>query len=183
MKAEMSEYFRNLLEVWQAKHGGLPSIPYDEEVEPFIYSGEPDEEGWISWRPVEKTGAHDMADVEEESGLLLHPSVKEYFNCFWFCSLGGRAHGRAVQLEPVRPGVELEDFTRNLRGYKSAHGGRLENVPVGFETEQGLLVVVDNETGEVKLEDYEVGSFEPLAADLGALIKELSQSLKGEGHV
>lgn len=178
----MSEYFRILLEVWQAKHGGLPVTPYDEEVESFIYGGEPDEEGWVSWRPVEKQDEDDMADVERELGVALHPSVKEYFNCFWFCSLGGRAHGHAVQLEPVQPGVGLEDFVRNLRGYKGAHGGRLDNIPVGVETGQGMLVVVDNETGEVKLEDYESSSFELLAADLGSLITEMTQSLKGEGR-
>jgi hypothetical protein len=175
----MASYFEALLEVWQTKHHGLPMAPFDEDAEGFIYSGAIDEGGWARWRPVEKMVEHDLSDIEEELGVTLHDSIKSYFNSFWFCSLGGKFRDYALQLVPVKPGIELDSFSRNLRGYKLAHEDKLENIPIGFETTQSLLLVVDNSTGEVKLEDSESVSFQPIADSLETVILGMAKGLRG----
>jgi hypothetical protein len=75
-------------------------------------------------------------------------------------------------LNPVIPGIELKDFKHETKLYKEAHNDQLFNIPIGIEA-NGLLLVVDNESGEVKLEDYERNSFEIISESLSKLIKNL----------
>jgi len=172
MKSEMTRYFEWLLQSWQQLNKTLPKIPRDEEAEQSLYVGEPDEAGWVCWKPVEKTVTHDLSGIEEELGTEMHASVDEYFNCYWFCALGGKYKSHSVQLEAVLPGIELRSFVSKLASYKSTHQGAMRAVPIGVE-KNGLLVVVDNATGKVLLEDYEEAVYEPLADSLEQLIAEL----------
>jgi SecY interacting protein Syd len=177
VKLAMERYFDKLQSIYSKKSPPYPQTPYNEDVDDFIYVGEPDEYEWISWKPVVKSEKHDLAELSNRLNVEIHPSVKEYYNSFWFCSLGGKIGEFRIQLDEVLPNVELETFIDNLIGYKAAHNGLIENIPVGVETNQSLLVVVDNKTGEVKLEDYEIGAFTVLADSLSALILKLADSL------
>ncbi|PFD67357.1 SecY interacting protein Syd, partial [Bacillus cereus] len=100
-------------------------------------------------------------------------SIKEYYNSYWFLDLGGNYLGYDFELNPVIPGIELHDFYVSLQGYRGAHDNQLNNIPIGMEF-NGLLVVVDNENGQVKLEDYESRSFEVICDSLAELILNLS---------
>ena len=58
-------------------------------------------------------------------------------------------------------------------GAGTAFGAAFNNIPIGMGF-NGLLVVVDNENGQVKLEAYESGSFEVICDSLAELILNLS---------
>jgi len=64
-------------------------------------------------------------------------------------------------LNPVIPGVELEKFKHETVLYKEAHNDQLFNISIGIEA-NGLLLVVDNESGEVKLENHERNSIDKI---------------------
>ena len=171
MKEAMKDLFDRLLGSWEKSGLGLPRAPWDPDVEPFIWQSEPDENEWAAWRPVEKTVHHDLAAVAPDLEPL-HPSVQEYFNSWWFCALDGRLGEHGLSLTRVLPGFELESFLRDARGYRGAHGGQLNHVPIGMES-NGWLVVVDNHSGEVLLEDFERGELKPLAPSLAELLRRL----------
>ena len=173
MKTVMSKYFARLLEVWRKTDNTLPMTVRLEEAEPFIYVGAENDDGWIQWRPIEKAAKHDFTDIETELGATLHRSIKEYYNSYWFCALAGSYRSRGVSLFPVVPGLAPGDFVDRLRACKDAHGGKLETVPIGLEANSDLLIVVDNRTGYVFVEDHERGTFERLASSLEELIDGL----------
>jgi hypothetical protein len=77
-----------------------------------------------------------------------------------------------LQLQPVHPGIETKGFLVKLLGYRDAHDGLMDHVPIGTER-NGLLVVVSSQDGQVKLEDYERGALHPLAVSLPELIRGL----------
>lgn len=181
MKKEMEKYFARLFQKYQENGHPYPKAPWNEDVEHFIYQGEPDEDDWIYWKPVEKRKKHDFHVIEEEMGCQLHRSVKEYFNCYWFLSMAGIYQLYSIHLDPVAPGIEPDHFTTNLVGYYSTHQDQLIDTPVGIETNSSMLVVVDNESGKVKLEDFvvissneAVSSFKEIAESLEELIEDLS---------
>ena len=172
MKEEMKQYFHKLLKEWKDYNHSLPKSVWIEEAESFIYEGEPDIEGYIFWKPVEKDVIHDFSDTEKKLAVQLHHSIKEYYNSYWFFDLAGSYLEYGIELNPVIPGIEVRDFYTSLQGYKEAHHNELKNIPIGIES-NGLLVVVDNENGQVKIEDYERGSFEVISKSLAELISML----------
>lgn len=145
---------------------------WTKETEKFIFEGEKDEEGYIAWKPLKKDVNSNFEDVEQELNVQLHPDIKAYFNCYWFLDLAGNYNGYDLVLNPVVPGIELKDFKRETELYKAVHNDQLVNTPIGIES-NGLLLVVDNESGEVKLEDYERNSFEIISGNLSELIENL----------
>lgn len=172
MKSAIKEFFDRTFRKWEDGGFGLPTAPWRADVDPSIWQGPPNDEGYAPWRPLEKTVRHDLAALAPDLGPL-HPSLDAYFNSWWFCALEG-AHGPyGISLEVVLPGIELDSFLRKARGYAGAHGGRLDHVAIGVEFD-GFLVVVDNRTGEVALEDFEQSSFEVIAPSLENLIRHLT---------
>jgi hypothetical protein len=172
MREAMDAYFGWLLAAWKEKFGTLPKVPYDDTVDPVIYDGEPDEDEWISWRPLPKTTRDDLRILERKFATSLPRSLDDYFNTYWFCSLGGHYRGVGVDLRPVLPGHGIQELAGTFARYRAAHDGALSRATLGVE-KNGRLVVVRAEDGAVQLEDYAPGTFEDLAPDLETLIAGL----------
>lgn len=94
-----------------------------------------------------------------------------YFNSYWFADLDGFIGNHYIRLEPVLPNIELDSFESNLEGYKNNHN-KVDKTPIGVEG-NGLIVVLDNVSGKVELEDFERGSFEEISDSLDELIASL----------
>lgn len=173
MKKEMKNYFDKLINVWRGFNNSLPKVQFNEDALDTIYDGRADQDDYISWKPVEKNVVSDFKEVEQVLEVQLHQDIKEYFNSYWFAELAGFYKGYNLILEPVLPGIEINNFVIQLIGYKEAHDGQLKNIPIGFEGENNFLIVIDNESGVVKLEDYECGKYEVIADNLEDLINNL----------
>lgn len=168
----MEIYFSKLLKEWEGFNGTLPMTRWIEGTEDFIFEGEKDEEDCISQKPLKKDIKSNFEDIEKELNVHLHPDIKAYYNCYWFLELAGNYNRYDLVLNPVIPGVELKDFKQETELYKEANDNQLFNTRIGIQA-NGLLLVVDNETGEVKLEDYERNSFEVISENLSKLIGKL----------
>lgn len=84
MKNEMKNCFDKIIREWQDCNNSLPKSLWIEEAEAFIYEGEPDTEGYVFWKPLEKNIIHDFSDIEKDLGIELYNSIKEYYNSYWF---------------------------------------------------------------------------------------------------
>jgi Syd protein (SUKH-2) len=171
MREAMRRYFDTLLRAYASQGSGLPRAAWDPDVDPRIWRSPPDEFGYAEWLPIEKDVRHEISDVAPDLGVL-HPSIDAYFNSWWFCSMEGGFGGRGITLMPVMPGIELDSFLLQARGYARAHDGVLDHVPIGVDFE-GLLVVVDNHAGNIAIEDWERGRFDVLTDRLSNLISGL----------
>lgn len=172
MKDAMTAYFDRLMHQWASVDGGLPRGPWNPDADPQMYCSSPDRDEYVTWRPIEKIARHDLVSMAPHLEHV-HPSIDEYFNTYWFCSLEGQLGAHGISLEPVVRGVELESFVMTARGYAAARGGALDHVPIGIERE-GLQVVVENRTGGVFIEDWERKSFTAIAPSLDVLIERLA---------
>ncbi|MFY2251140.1 SecY-interacting protein Syd [Priestia megaterium] len=177
MKQATEIHFSKLLKEWEGFNDTLPMTQWIEEAEDFIFEGEKDEEDYISWKPLKKDVKSNVEDIQKELKVHLHLSIKAYYNCYWFLEVAGNYNGYDLVLNPVIPGIALKDFKHETGLYKEAHNDQLFNIPIGIEA-NGLLLVVDNKSGEVKLEDYERNLFEIISKNLSKLIEDLQVCLK-----
>lgn len=114
MKQAMHLFFENLLKVWNKDYSPLPLVPWDEDIDPTFYVGEPNESNWVQWKPKEKNIIHDFDYLEKKHGIKIHSTIKDYFNSYWFLELGWSIDGRSISLIPVAPGKELSVFEELL---------------------------------------------------------------------
>ncbi|MCX2824555.1 SecY-interacting protein Syd [Bacillus pseudomycoides] len=172
IKNAMQQYFRLRIKLAHEGLDFLLKTPVLEEVNPILYDGEIDEEGYILWKPVEKNIVHDFIHLEQEMDIHFHQTVITYFNSYWFAELNGFYKNYYIELEAVLPNIELHSFKERLKGYKGNLQERLKHIPIGIEG-NGMLVVIDNENGKVKLEDFERSSFETISENIQELILNL----------
>ncbi|MBH8585818.1 SecY-interacting protein Syd [Thermoactinomyces sp. CICC 10520] len=171
MKEAMKTYFARRKAAYDQGAAFLFKTPRLEGVAPLIYEGEEEEEGCISWKPVEKHIIHDFTELENQMGAVLHPSIKPYFNSYWFAELDGFIENDCIHWSRCCPRIELDGFAYMVKGYRENHP-RLEHIPLGMEG-NGRIVVVDNQHGTVRLEDFERNSFTFLADDIPSLLTRL----------
>ncbi|MBC2582755.1 SecY-interacting protein Syd [Clostridium sp. DJ247] len=121
------------------------------------------------WKPVEKHKIHDFKDIEDEFKVKIHDDVKEFFNSYWFIEINALGEDYDVRLDGIVPNLELEQFRETLREYADEHNGELKYTPLGIE-DNGEIVVVENETGNVKFEDYDAERYIIVADNLEEFI-------------
>jgi hypothetical protein len=172
VKEAFKDFLDRLLAHHAAATGGLPTHPRDPDVDPSFWQGPADASQWMPWRPIEKTAKDNFAELLPDLGPL-HPSLDAFFNSYWFGVVDGSIGSWSLTLDAHLPGLWPRSFASEARNYAAAHGGKLEQVPIGVEAD-GLLLVVNNRTGEVGLEDFERGTVEPIAANLTEFFKSLS---------
>ncbi|MHC1686072.1 MAG: SecY-interacting protein Syd [Clostridiaceae bacterium] len=172
MKQVLNDYFERKYLRWEQYKNSLPMICWEEDIPSFMYVGEVDNEGYIQWKAKQKGEIYDFKQVKDDFNVELNPDIKDYFDSYWFLELNGVYEDYSIILEPVAPGIELKDFYYNLGEYYRSHEGKLEYIPIGFESD-GFLVVVNNKTGEVFIEDHERMTYEKIADSLKELIKKM----------
>jgi SecY interacting protein Syd len=172
VKEAMTAYFARAI-------ASGPLIAPSEAGGKSLFVGKP-KEGAVEWKPQEKLEQSDFGKIERKAKTELHSSVKDYYNAYWFLTLAGKIGEHFVSLNPVIPKVALKELEKTLfgavygpyrtSGYIEAHGGVLTQVPIGLHSPSDLVVVVDNRTGAVCVEDHETDRLETIAASLAELI-------------
>lgn len=77
VRKAMRRYFQELLSEWENRQGTLPMAAEPDVVDPRLFVGSPNEEGWIPWRPVEVPEFESSSRLEVELGSAspVHPRV------------------------------------------------------------------------------------------------------------
>ncbi len=172
MKQAMFDFFERYLRKHQEEYNELPIAIQRKQVDPTFYQGV-FEDDWSFWKPKEKTDTTDLDKLEADLELKFHPSIKAYFNSYWFAELAGCIGESRVDLYPVLPDSELDPFASRVKAYVKNKGHK-RWIPIGMESEQDLLVVIDNESGAVLIDDHDREEMIPLAENLPALIASLN---------
>jgi SecY interacting protein Syd len=175
------QYFDHLIQFYHEHYQTPPEGCKLDGVDESFYVGETEDPDWIYWLPKEKTVVHDFGRIEENLGLRFHRTIHDYFNSYWFLEIVGTYNNTPVQLIGVLPGIELEPILNQLPpGVNTPEFDREKytNLPLrywtfGIETSQGLSVVVEVESGNVFLWDWDVEEGTFLSKNLKELIAGL----------
>ncbi|MBC2582754.1 SecY-interacting protein Syd [Clostridium sp. DJ247] len=177
VKIAMEKFFDNMMEGYSKTEEGYPMSSYVDYIDKMIYIGEQDKEGWIRWKPIKKDKVHDLKDIEEELGIKIHNNIKEYFNSYWFIRIRASYNSYKISLDGVQPSDKrYNEFKWKLRGYKNNHEGKLNYIPLGLVNNMDSLVL-ENETGKIKVENYEAETYKTIANSLEELILGLKPAI------
>lgn len=144
----------------------LPMLSIPDGASSEIFVGDADSEGWIRWRPKAKTEVFDLSVLEKNAKINVHGTIKALLNSWWFGCLSVQFSDYRFDIDPVVPGNYKAAFLQRLLGYRGAHQGSLEYIPIGMEMERDLILVVKNSTGEVFVEDFHTGSYHVICDSL-----------------
>ncbi len=143
----------------------LPPMAIPDKAIEGIFVGR-ENDGWIRWRPREKSEYFDLSEFEKNAKIEIHDSIKYLINSWWFGYLNIQLNDYCFTIDPVIPGNYEIAFLSRLLGYKKAHNGKLDYIPIGIDVEKDLLLVVDNNSGIVCIENYEKNEYMPIAKSL-----------------
>lgn len=174
IKKELERYFKELMNVWETKYGTYPKVPWDAEMDPLLYLSNPDEEGNVYWKPVEKNKIDNFIEIQKELSMNIHDAIKEYFNSYWFLDIQGFYGIRLVTLEPVEPNKSIVEFIRIMKRYEESQGREFRYIQIGFVSPEDMALIFDNETGQILIENFETEEKEFFANSLVELINNLT---------
>lgn len=93
--------YRNRLERYcEREYGGLPAIPYSDELEAAMLIAPPDADGEVAWRLVPVRHMPDWAALTERMGFSPSDDLRAFFGTYLFGSLCGCFNGVQLYLEP-----------------------------------------------------------------------------------
>lgn len=143
----------------------LPPIAIPDGATAGIFVGV-ENDGWIRWRPKEKDEYFDLFELEKNARIEIHESIKHLINSWWFLYLNIQLNDYCFTIDPIIPGNYKVAFLSKLLGYKKAHNEKLDYIPIGIDLEKDLLLVINNKTGGVCAENFEINEYTPVARNL-----------------
>lgn len=162
IKEALGDYFKWFDEM---EDEDLPQIGVPHGASDGIFVGK-ENNGLVRWRPRVKDEYFDLIQLEINSGIIVHQSVKDLLNSWWFGFLRIQIGDLFFELDSIIPGNYKSSFLLRLLGYRDAHGGKLDYIPIGMSMETGILLVINNESGEVCTEDYELHMYSVISNSL-----------------
>lgn len=150
-----------------------PSTELDPEWPPRCEIDQPDEEDQVRWRPTPHTGSTSFAELEEMTGVPLHPDAAEYFGSWWAGEIEARFRGEVVLPRTVWNDDELAEVVADLRDHLNAQMTEdlPRTIPVAL-TDSDRYYALDNESGQVVREEPD-GASEVVAPSLAEFLNHL----------
>lgn len=154
-------------------------IQYDPQWPSPCHQSTGEKNEWVNWQPVPQNQGLSLSDFENALEMKIDPQLAEYFTSFWSDNLNAKTPRGDLQL--LMP-WNLDDFER-LQQNLIAHvlmKRRLEQKDTLFfavTDEEDFIISIDNESGQVVLEQVGLEPQEVLADDLFSFLNQLEPSL------
>jgi len=143
------------LECCQRSSGSLPVQEHDPAWPSQCQVGEPDADGLIRWRPLERDTAADFSGLESALDVDIHPDIKSFYGSYWGAAIEMQAAEGGVTLIQVWNSADFDRLVENIIGDAMAKQ-RMKaplTVFIACTDEEEYTLSVDNESGCVVLEE------------------------------
>ena len=154
IESALTGFLDRFLAAAERAHGSLPRQPYEPEWPSPCQSGEPDPDGLIAWRPVERSDPADFSGLENALEVTIHEDIKAYFGTYWCDVVAAEFPDGRLTLIQVWNAADFDRLIENIIGHAFAKQQADLPLTVFFaSTDEGEhFLSVDNETGRVMLE-------------------------------
>lgn len=152
------------------------TVEFDEQFISPCQQSEPNQEREIEWKPVLRDDLADFSGVEHALELTLHPDIKSFYGRYWSEHLNAQSTRGQLQLLQA---WNLDDFDRllqNLIGHvlmKQKLGQRI-TLFLAVTDEEDFIITMDNENGNIMLEQVGLEPRETLADNLAEFLSQLT---------
>ena len=162
----------------------FPRVEFDPEWLSACQKESVDADGLVGWRPVEQQPSVDFGGLENALELQIHADVKEYFGSFWSGSLEATCKEGHVSLIQLWNPRDFDRLIENLIGHALVKKRLKQSFTVFFantEPDSEFFLSIDNDTGEVLLEEPGLPPRKSVDACLSDFIQRLEPSIEPSG--
>jgi len=173
--SKIETWFESLQLASQEQSKPLQTTFDQDWLSPCQY-GEVDHKGNINWRPVLREDKVDFSAVEQALELELHPDIKLYYSHYWSNNIDAKTQRGQLQLLQAWNQDDFERLLQNIIGHILMKRKLKQKVTVFFAVtdEDDFILSMDNDTGQVMLEQVGLEAEEVLANNLGDFFERLT---------
>jgi SecY interacting protein Syd len=157
------------------KHPDLLVVEYDSDWPSDCYSASGDSGDSVIWHPVKRSGIANFADLEKALDMTIHQDVISFYSAYWSDNLSAKTDKGNLQLLQPWNQDDFERLQQNLVGHilMKRRLKQPETLFVALTDEDDFILTVDNNSGEVMLEQVGLIPKEMVAPNLAAFIESL----------
>lgn len=155
------------------------TVQYDPDWPSPCYQEAGNPGDWVAWRPVKREDSPSFTDLESALELSLQPELKRYFSGFWSENLNASTKRGRLQLLLPWNEADFERYMQNLVGHvlMKRRLGQAMTLFFAVTDEEDFILTVNNQSGEVMLEQVGLEPQEVLASSLTDFIASLTPEL------
>lgn len=147
-------------------------IEFDSQWPSLCYQQQASQGEEVNWQPVRQTKAVDWSAFEQALDINLHPSIKDYFQCYWSDHLPAKHTLGQLELIQVWNEADFERLQQNLIGHVLMKRRLKQNETLFFALtdEEDEILCINNTSGEVVLEQVGLEPKKVISPDLASFI-------------
>ena len=163
------------IEKHQREHHQLPTVESDEDWASDCEQGRHNDEE-IYWKPVKITNKLNFENVEQALNLTLHQDIKDYFTCIYSESIEAESEDGKLSLLLAWNKKDFERLQQNLIGHIMMKQKLKQNITLFFAVtdEDDMIISLDNETGEIWVEQVGCKPHKKLANNMVQFLNNLT---------
>ncbi|WP_432453866.1 SecY-interacting protein [Agarivorans sp. QJM3NY_29] len=173
ISSPLASIYAKFEQQWQ--NSSYPKLDYDEQwLSPCILSSPQQQQ--VDWHPVVRKIVADFSGIETALELTLHPSIKSFYGDYYASSLVVNFQNNRIELVQPWNEQDFELLLENMIGHLLMQR-RLKQPPTVFiatTDDEMQIVSIDNNSGEVLLEQLGKGVERVLASTLDEFLEQLS---------
>lgn len=133
----------------------------------------------VNWQPIKRSGDFNFSDLEVALEMKIHQDVISYYSAYWSDNLNAKTDNGYLQLLQPWNQDDFERLQQNLIGHilMKRRLKQPETFFVALTDEDDFILTVNNNSGEVMLEQVGLVPKEVVAPSLAVLIQSLQPSL------
>ncbi|MDC0601802.1 SecY-interacting protein [Aliiglaciecola sp.] len=155
-------------------------IQFDPQWPSPCYQSFGEQNEWVNWKPVRQDQGLSLSDFENALEMKIDPQLADYFTSFWSDNLNAKTQRGSLQLLMPWNADDFERLQQNLIAHVLMKR-RLDQKDTLFfavTDEEDFIISVDNESGQVVLEQVGLEPQEVLADDLVSFLNQLEPSIE-----
>ncbi|WP_210396835.1 SecY-interacting protein [Motiliproteus sediminis] len=176
----LDRFIEHYLQAQLARYGDLPRLEHDPDWPSPCLQGEPDPQGLQRWQPVLQSEPTDLFErLAEALGEPVHNDIAAYYSRYWSDPLRASCATGDLSLLFVWNAEDLERLRGNLIGHLLDCRRRKRPDALFFAcTEpEDYVLSIDNQSGEVLLEQPGSPKFDIVAPSLAGFIDSLRPNI------
>lgn len=158
-----------------AKDPELLSIDYDLQWPSLCYMSSAKDGDSVPWQPIKRADGGDFIDIEKALDISIHNDLIDFYTGYWSDNLNAKISEDTVHL--LQPWND-DDFIRlqqNLVGHVLMKRRLKQPITLffGLTDDDDFIITLDNQSGEVMLEQVGMLPAKVLAPNLATFLSSL----------
>lgn len=174
LQAALDNFIKLYIQAHQQQESPMV-VQYDDQWLSDCHTQDAQQGEWVQWQPVMRQEHDSLNDLEQALELKIDPQLKHYYCRYWSNNLKAKTEKGGLELLLPWNQDDFERLQQNLIGHvlMKRRLGQPETLFFAVTDEEDFIITVDNNSGNVMLEQVGLEPTEVLADDLASFLEQL----------